>query len=77
MMVLGRRVGESIVIGDGMMVTTLPVDGLRVRLGIEAPEFVPIWREELTFDPVAGTGSMIEVNQWRQERAVPSNRKSC
>ena len=76
MMVPSRRVGESIVIGDGMMVTTLPVDGQRVRLGIKALEFVPIRREDLNFDPVAGTGSIVEVNQWRQGRAVPSTRKS-
>ena len=74
-MVLGRRVNESIVIGDGTMMI-LTVDGQRFRLGIEAPEIVPILRQELTFDPVAGTGSIIEVNQWRQVRAVPSNRKS-
>ena len=56
MLVLSRRVGEGIVIGEGITLTVLAVEGQRVRLGIEAPECVSIWREELTFDPVDGTG---------------------
>src|SRR5262249_54906396 len=47
MLVLGRKVGERVVIGDGIVVTVLAVRGLSVRLGIEAPRSVPVNREEL------------------------------
>lgn len=47
MLVLSRKCGEGIVIGDGISVTVLAVDGDRVKLGIVAPAEVPIHREEV------------------------------
>jgi carbon storage regulator len=47
MLVLSRRQGETIVIGDGITVTVLAVDGGRVKLGIVAPAEVPVHREEV------------------------------
>lgn len=47
MLVLSRRVGESIVIGDNVTVTVLEVRGDVVRIGIEAPRSVAVHREEL------------------------------
>jgi carbon storage regulator len=47
MLVLSRKLGEKIVIGDGIVLTVLKVDGGRVRIGIEAPENVSILRGEL------------------------------
>ncbi len=47
MLVLNRKVGERIVIGDGVVVTVVSVHGQQVRVGIEAPASVQIWREEL------------------------------
>lgn len=47
MLVLTRKVGERIVVGDGIVVTVVGKRGKRVRLAIEAPEGVPIWRGEL------------------------------
>lgn len=47
MLVLSRRVGERIVIGDDINITILGVQGHRIRLGIHAPKGVPILREEL------------------------------
>lgn len=47
MLVLSRKIGERIVIGNGIVVTVLEVKGRQVRLGIEAPLAVPIWRGEL------------------------------
>jgi carbon storage regulator len=49
MLVLSRKPGEKIVIGDGITVTVVEVDGNRVRLGIEAPADVRILRGELAF----------------------------
>lgn len=49
MLILTRRVGETIVIGDkaDLRVTVLGVKGNQVRIGITAPESVPVHREEI------------------------------
>ena len=47
MLVLSRRVGESIVIGDDVTVTVLEVRGDVIRLGIDAPRSVTVHRAEL------------------------------
>ena len=46
-LVLTRRVSESIQIGDDVRITVARVDQKQVRLLIEAPESVQIWRSEL------------------------------
>jgi len=50
MLVLSRKLGERVVIGDGIVVTVLEVKGKNVRLGFEAPSDISIWRGELAFD---------------------------
>jgi len=47
MLILTRRVGESIMIGDEMSVTVLGVNANQVRIGVAAPKDVPIHREEV------------------------------
>lgn len=47
MLLLTRRVGESLFIGNNIKVTVLGLNGNQVRIGIEAPDDVPILREEL------------------------------
>ena len=47
MLVLSRKVRERIVIGDGIVLTVVSVHGPHVRIGIEAPDSVAVWREEL------------------------------
>ena len=47
MLVLTRRVNERIVIGDDVTVTVLEVRGDQVRLGIDAPRDVKVFREEV------------------------------
>lgn len=47
MLILTRKVGESINIGDEITVTILGVQGLQVRLGINAPKNVSVHREEI------------------------------
>lgn len=49
MLVLSRKVGERVVIGDQIVVTVLEVKGRQVRLGFEAPPDIQIWRGELAF----------------------------
>jgi carbon storage regulator len=55
MLVLSRRVGERVMIGETIVLTVVEVNRGRVRLGIEAPPAVPVWREELTSSPVVDT----------------------
>lgn len=52
MLVLSRKVGERVVIGDSIVLTVVRVQGDRVRIGIEAPHEVPVMREELVRPPV-------------------------
>jgi carbon storage regulator len=47
MLVLSRKVGEKIVIGEGIVLTVVKVDRNQVRIGIEAPPEVPVYREEI------------------------------
>ncbi len=47
MLVLQRKVGESIFIGEETQVTVLAVEGGRVRLAVDAPKYIQILRSEL------------------------------
>jgi carbon storage regulator len=47
MLILTRRVGETVVIGDDVTVTVLGVKGNQVRLGVNAPKEVAVHREEI------------------------------
>jgi carbon storage regulator len=47
MLILTRKVGESIVINDDIKVTILGVKGMQVRIGIDAPKDVQVHREEI------------------------------
>ena len=47
MLILTRRVGETLMIGDDVAVTVLGVKGNQVRIGVKAPQDVSVHREEI------------------------------
>ena len=47
MLILTRRVGESLIIGDDVVVTVLEVKGNQIRVGVDAPRNVPVHRKEI------------------------------
>lgn len=50
MLVLSRKLGEKIYINDNICITVVDIDRGKIRLGIEAPRDVPIFRQELLAD---------------------------
>jgi carbon storage regulator len=47
MLILTRRVGESLIISDDMKVTVLGIKGSQIRIGVSAPREVAVHREEI------------------------------
>lgn len=47
MLILTRRIGETVIIGDDVTVTVLGIQGSQARLGINAPKDVSVHREEI------------------------------
>lgn len=87
MLVLSRKLGESIEIGNGISVKVIAVQGGRVKIGIEAPESISITRSELLVDqddqqrpalPELIPGlSTCKVEMSRQMRSVGSRDRSA
>lgn len=66
MLILTRKIGESIVIGDRVTIYVLEIKGQQVRLGIEAPIDTPVYRKEV-YEKIAEENRLaaeIDFAQW-------------
>ena len=50
MLVLSRKLGQSLRVGNGVRITVVKIDNNSVRIGVEAPQDVPIRRQEIVFE---------------------------
>lgn len=50
MLVLSRKLGEKIVINSNITITVIDIDRGKIRLGIEAPREIPVYRQELLIE---------------------------
>lgn len=61
MLVLSRKRDESIMIGDDVVITIVDIRGDKVRLGIEAPQAIPVHRQEV-YEAIKREGRKDEVS---------------
>lgn len=61
MLVLTRKSNQSIMIGDDIEVSVLSVMGEKVRIGIQAPQKVPVFRKEIYLEIHRETGAVTQV----------------
>jgi carbon storage regulator len=47
MLIVTRKPGEKVMVGDQVVITVIEVKGSNVRIGIDAPRAVPVYREEI------------------------------
>ncbi len=67
MLILTRRIGESVYIGDEVRMTVLGVRGTQVRLGINAPKDIPVHREDIYYKIKQEQGGAPPGNAYAQE----------
>lgn len=74
MLVLTRRPGESIVIGQNIVITVIEIKGGQVRIGIDAPREIDVYREEIyeqvRQENLAAIANVDQIRKAVQDQAV-------
>jgi len=73
MLVLTRKSNQSIMIGDEIEVSVLSVMGEKVRIGIQAPQQVPVFRKEIYLEIHREAGAAAPENDGRAEEPAPEH----
>lgn len=66
MLILTRKVGSRVFIGDNITITIVEIDRGKVRLGISAPEDVPVWRDDHKHPWKGPTSAPLDLNDPRR-----------
>ncbi len=75
MLILTRKIGESIVIGDDIKITVVNIEGSQVRLGINAPRSIAVHREEV-YERIVEENKMAVNFKSQDFKSLASNLKS-
>ncbi len=62
MLILSRRPGESFHVGDDIKITILGVKGQQIKVGLDVPEHMPVYREEIYVKVQAQNASALELD---------------
>jgi carbon storage regulator len=62
MLILSRRPGESVHLGDDIKITILSIKGQQIKLGLEVPEHMPVYREEIYLKVQTQNASALELD---------------
>ena len=74
MLILSRKTGESLMVGEDVVVTVLDVKGDQVRLGVTAPPATAVHREEVYGKVKAGPAAVHREEVYRKVKAGPAAR---
>ena len=74
MLIVSRRIDESIKIGDNITVTIMDIKGKQARIGISAPDDVTVHREEI-YERVQADLNTVDQRESDQQHPAPSRRK--
>jgi carbon storage regulator len=62
MLILSRRPGESLHVGDDIKITILSIKGQQIKIGLEVPEQMPVYREEIYLKVQSQNASALELD---------------
>ncbi|MCE5305023.1 MAG: carbon storage regulator CsrA [Chloroherpetonaceae bacterium] len=72
MLSLSRKIGEKLIIGDNIVITILSSDRGTIRIGIEAPKDIPIYRKEI-YDKIVSLNQLASKSDVSQLKEAISN----